>query len=160
MLSAEFTGRFMPSATTLRAIGRQNPLVLRPPDIATDRTEARSPTERAWRSWFIRHYLTSATIIARFPSTEIITAHHLTRFARLSHNTGMALSAAEHLELVDAAIQRALTSQEYEIGSGAGKRRQVNANLTALYQQRADLLAEISAGTGSAASLGEMEMVR
>lgn len=72
----------------------------------------------------------------------------------------MALSAAEHLELVDAAIQRALTSQEYEIGSGAGKRRQVNANLAALYQQRADLLAEISAGTGSAASLGEMEMVR
>lgn len=62
------------------------------------------------------------------------------------------------LELVEAAIQRALVSQRYRNGSGASQVEQENPDLNALFRQRAELLAEINAGS-SMASLGEMEIV-
>ena len=66
-------------------------------------------------------------------------------------------TAAELLTATDAAILRALTSQEYQ---GPGGRRQRMADLKELRQTRKDLMEEIAnggTGGGSMASLLSLE---
>lgn len=67
----------------------------------------------------------------------------------------MALTPEQELEAIDEAIQRALKSQEYEIGN----RRNVRPNLDALFKRKDQLLRQIAdqADGCSMSSLGVID---